>query len=159
MGIVAPVTVFLDGGKAMTRLMLEGLLVPLFCFTSVSALAAETWGCSFAPTSGSARGLQGDAEIQIEANALSWRVLVVKAPLNPDAGAKREAFPYKLLENNSVGIVAVSSQSRMDEHVGPLVGATVVTIRKQSGELRMGSVMANGEHDLLSGHCELKKRN
>ncbi|HVU21574.1 MAG TPA: hypothetical protein VHE09_12655 [Rhizomicrobium sp.] len=134
----------------------SGALILLLLLGRSSAFATETWECSFS-SPGSPKNVEGDAQVRIEGSTLNWAISTIKNPLKPDAGTERVSFAYKLLENNPAGIVAVSSQAQLDEHVGPLIGAAVITIKKPSGDLREGSVTANGEPDLLSGHCELKK--
>lgn len=126
---------------------------------STHAAAASKWDCSYVLVSVS--GVpemvtpRGHVRFQIDGDEFKrvpdpW---IGPKPLVP---IPADTFRYKLLENNDVGIVAARSQSRANPDVGPLIGATVVTINKTSGELREGSVMANGEHDLLTGHCVSK---
>ncbi len=138
---------------ATKRLAFGAILVSGLCAATAPALAAETWDCTFIIVNGSAKGLYGSAKIQIDGDTLNWQV---PPPTKPTAEAKGTTFQYRLLQDNRIGIVAISSEARVDDNVGPLVGATVITLNKLTGALRTGSVMVNGEHDILSGNCKSK---
>jgi hypothetical protein len=126
----------------------------------VPAFAADSWDCTFARVSGSAKGSAGIAKIHIDGNTLNW---LLPPPYATDTRNKWTTFPYRLLENNDVGIVAVTTEARVYEGmgslyngIGPVVGATIIILNKSNGDFHTGSVMANGAHDLLSGRCKLE---
>jgi hypothetical protein len=131
------------------------LLCSGLCAIPFAASASELWHCSFTSRSGSAKGILGTAQIEIDGESLKWEVLFPSVPLDPSAGTKLVTFQNRVLENNAVGLVAISSQARLDADVGALIGSTVITVNKGTGKLRMGSVMDNGVHDLLQGSCKL----
>jgi hypothetical protein len=126
------------------------LLLATFIVSS-PVLGDETWNCTFKIMEGDAKGFDGIAKIQVVGDTLNWQ---------PDPG-RGATFPYPVLQNNEVGIVAVVSQARMwkpmgqqDNHMVPLIGANAITLDKSSGDLRMGSIASNGVHNLNEGHCQ-----
>jgi len=139
------------------HIRLGGILSAIVLIANTSANAGDLWECSFSRVSGSAKGLMGSARIRISSDVLEWQVLFSKSPVPPFEGTQWTTFKHHLLENSAVGIVAVTSEARMDKDNGALIGATIITVNKVNGGLRMGSVMDNGNHELLTGHCDLKK--
>jgi hypothetical protein len=138
-----------------------------FCFAglvlSTPAAAIESWNCTFVDkTNMLPLNAHGGSKIEIDGEQLDWKdevpVIGIGGRPVPDSNGGYEhrtaTFHYRVLENNEVGIVAVSSEAQINADIGPLVGARVITISKPSGDLREGSVMAGGEYDLLTGHCQ-----
>ena len=133
-------------------------LSQLLCLAALAAsfpaVAAESWECSFTIMYGSAKGGKGAARMEVDGNTLNWMVQTSRTTWS--------TFQNRLLENNDVGIVAASSQADTGQSFGPsytggrLIGASIITLDKSTGALRTGSVMSNGEHDLLTGHCDSK---
>lgn len=136
----------------MNRLSLGVALLVVLSVVAMPAVGAESWKCTFTddflPS-----GVHNIAKVDISGDKLLWRVQFPTQPLTPNAGTKWEAFPSQVLENNDVGIVAVSSQAKLDRSAGPLLGAEVIVIKKSNGDLRVGSIAANGVHDLMRGSC------
>jgi len=113
------------------------------------ALSAEAWNCKFKIMSDDAKNFYGVGKVQIAGDTLNWQ---------PDPG-RGATFPHTILQNNDVGIVAALSQAHMWKPMGqsgivPLIGATVIVLDKSSGDLRIGSVMANSVNNLIEGHCQ-----
>jgi len=129
-------------------------LISFLIVSSVPVLASETWSCNFASISGPAKGIKVSGRILIDQDTLDWQVLFPKRPVPPYDGAEWTSFKKKLLENNAVGAVAETSQAHANGKLGPLIGASIMTLNKSTGDLRMGSVMSTGVYDLLIGHCD-----
>ena len=138
----------------MGRCLSGMFFVSTLCVAGSPALAAQKWDCMFTRLLGAAEGLPGEARVEIDSDAFNWEVLSPGPTLKPIADPVWTKFEYRVLENNDTGVVAVSSEAQVNRDVGPLVGATIITISKPSGDLRMGSVMTKGVHDLLTGHCD-----
>ncbi|MGD0191660.1 MAG: hypothetical protein ABSD74_13045 [Rhizomicrobium sp.] len=113
---------------------------------NASAFGSEAWNCNFVRAAGRAKGSQGAAKIEIANDVLKWEPQISPTNWVP--------IPYKIAEDNEVGIVAVSSQAQTDKELGPLIGATVLAVNKLDGSLNMGSVMLTGEYAVLSGRCQ-----
>jgi len=131
-------------------------------FVNAPAAAADSWSCTYKNLT-IGPDVPGEAKIRIDGEWLDWIVDVpVVGPMGepvPVPGHSGEyqhkpmTFRNQLLENNDAGIVAVTSQSHLVSGIGPLVGATVISIGKSNGDFRMGSVMAGDVQELMSGYC------
>lgn len=120
------------------------------------AYAAEKWECLFtdlSPTT--SRGLEGLGKIEIEGEMLNWMVQVPKNPSRPQDGPTWGTFPYKLLQNNSLGAISVDSAARMLDDGQPLVTAVVTVLVKTNGDFRQGVVTPEGARDVMAGRCKL----
>lgn len=136
------------------------ILLIAYLSLSKAVYAEEHWKCENISTSGSAKDLPGMYIFKVEKNTLHW---YLSPPLKLDEKNENTFVEYMIIENNDVGLVAVSSLARLSPVLGagrandnPLIGARVITLNRSSGELRMGSVMLTGEYDFLHGYCKLQ---
>jgi hypothetical protein len=74
----------------------------------------------------------------------------------PELHIPAATFHYRILENNDVGLVAVTTQARNDKDVGPVVAAETIVIDKANGRFHEGIVGNSGLSDMASGSCKLK---
>src|SRR6185437_673769 len=127
-----------------------------FCLliSDTSASAAEYWKCEYKILTDSGMGLTGIGRFHIDGEYFIWETAASAQQLKPSVGIVWRKSRDRLVENNRTGIVAISSTSRIDPSVGSLIGATVLVFNRLNGSLRTGSVMADGEHDILSGSCK-----
>jgi hypothetical protein len=139
------------------NILLPASTVFFVCLTVTPVAATTSWSCTFSDAFGHEKKATGAARIDIDGNKFRWSGL-----FQPNSGTKWATTESKLLENNAVGVVAVSSRARvytkadgpMYRGIGPAIGAGVTIIDKSSGALRVGSVTASGEYDILVGHCK-----
>lgn len=112
-----------------------------------------TLRCEWKTLSGSDKGRDGESKIEISGDTLKWFVQS-PVPFLPKPQISYDEFPYKILERNKVGVVAVRSDSHVVPSVGPVVGAQVLSIRKSDGALYVGGVGVTGVSEHLKGHCK-----
>lgn len=115
--------------------------------------ATEAYRCEFRLLFGSDKERDREAKIEISGNTLKWFV-ESPVPFLPKPKISYTEFPYKILERNKVGVVAVRSDSHVVPNVGPVVGAQVLSIRKSDGALYVGGVGAAGVTEHWKGHCK-----
>jgi len=113
----------------------------------------EAYRCEWKSLSGSGKGLAGESKIEISGNTLKWFV-ESPVPFLPKPEISYIESAYKILERNKVGVVAVSSDSRLVPNVGPVIVAQVLTIKKSDGALYVGAVGSTGVYELRKGHCK-----
>jgi hypothetical protein len=113
----------------------------------------ETLRCEYKLLSGSSKGREGESKIEISGNTLKWFVQS-PAPFSKNAKDSYFEFPYKILERNKVGVVAVKSDSLIAPNVGPVIGAQILSIRKSDGALYVGGVGVTGVSEHWKGHCK-----
>lgn len=149
--------IFQNGIALVNKMAWVIIFASILVATSLPAFAVESWDCKFVSQYGSDKGLGGISRIRIENNVMDW---LLPPWGKPYPGMKWTKTEDRLLENNKIGMVSVSSYARvyrpvgaMYRGLGPIIGATVTTLDKKSGNLRVGSVMRTGEYDLLTGHC------
>ena len=130
------------------------LLTPVFCIISFPALAAG-WDCRFTVMSGSGKGLQGAAKIEIHGDTADWLVLMPSAQLGSNA-AHWSKFPRRILVNNNIGLVAADPEAYVVKDVGPVVGSSITALNKQNGDLHIGSIGMLGANEIMAGHCKPK---
>jgi hypothetical protein len=112
------------------------------------------WDCTFKAFDGPP-GASGHATIQVDGDNLDWTLDAFDMP-DLKRNTAPVAFHYRVLENNRIGLVAVSAQAQMDKDVGPLISSETIVLNKADGKLSAGGVGTNGAHDSLSGTCRLK---
>jgi hypothetical protein len=128
--------------------------VAIVYLISTPALAADSWNCTFLAFDGPP-GITSHVTIQVDGDKLDWLLASYDIP-NPKIHIVPSALHYRVMENNGVGIVAVSSQARTDKEVGSVINSETIAIDKTTGVLRAGVVGTNGVHDNLSGACRQK---
>jgi hypothetical protein len=121
---------------------------------STSALGAEAWDCKFKAFDGPP-GISSHVTIRLNNDKLDWMLQPFDIPV-PATHITPPIIQYRVLENNNIGIVAVSSRARIDKDFGILISSETVAIDKSSGALHAGIVGTNGVHDNLSGTCRPK---
>jgi hypothetical protein len=135
----------------------------IFLLWGIGAQAsfADGWDCTTRSMSGPGKGLSGSARMEVNDQTLKWSVLAPD-PSNPNAWTE---FDEHILENNENGIVAGTWDARTFSNseppydgLGPIIGARIITLDKSNGLLRMGSVLTNGVHEILTGHCVARGR-
>jgi hypothetical protein len=128
-------------------------LVLLGAAAPPGSTATETYRCEWKSLSGSDKGRDGESKIEISGNTLKWFVQS-PVPFLPKPKISYMEFPYKILERNKVGVVAVTSDSYVVPDLGPVVGAQVLSIRKSDGALYVGGVGVTGVSEHWKGHCK-----
>lgn len=124
------------------------------CLISTCALASDAWDCTFTAFDGPP-GITSHVTIQIDGDKLDWMLDPFDIPI-ARMHIVPQALHYRIVENNSIGIVAVSSQARIDKDVGPVINSETIAIDKANGALHAGVVGTKGLHDNLSGTCRAK---
>jgi hypothetical protein len=123
-------------------------------FFTMPVWAADSWECAFVVFDGPP-GITSHATVKLDGGMFDWII----APLDvsiPPTHIVPPAMRYRILENNNVGIVAVSSRARIDKTFGALITAETIALDKTNGRLHVGVVGTNGVHDNLSGTCRPK---
>ena len=125
------------------------------------ALASEKWECTFTDAEFLPPGSTGVARVEINDNVFIWSVATPKLtwPSHREpkfVGTEWVAFSSRVLENNELGVVAVSSESKIDESGQPRVVAQVYIIEKRTGKLRVSGVSVDGADNGMQGQCVAK---
>lgn len=133
------------------------------CFLFGAPAIAETWDCTL-KVFGEPPNMPGSSTVEIVGQTLNWQVQapVIGAtgyPVPDGNGGYRlrtVTFPYRILENNDLGVSAVSSAAASAlPNVGTVVLADVVLIRKTDGKLKLGNIGVDA-YDVEDGHCALR---
>jgi hypothetical protein len=134
--------------------------VSVFCAfvsaSNASASANEIWNCVFDPHIG-VSGFTTTSTIQIHGDELSWRPYGGTLPNGQPLG---NAFSYRVLEDNDLGIVAVNSKAFKTPNFGTVIGIEVILVDKATGVLRVGHLGTSGANfsgdNVWEGKCKLK---
>lgn len=124
----------------------------LVCAMSLlgSSGMAEAWDCIYLDEAKATK----HAKVNIYGDKLDWQVKVVVP--RPEPKLSTATFQYRVLENNDVGLVAVWSQSKINQYVGSLVSAEVLVINKKDGKFHVGDVGLKDIRDSMSGECHIR---
>lgn len=126
---------------------------------SAPAYAAEEWDCTYTTIPGAfdKNSTSSNVKFQVEGKTLDEKFPSFPKEMDRIVNLFEQmgVLQYQVLADNDIALVASNVQTRMSGPNGPVIGARIITINKSNGELRIGSVMQDGAHDLERGHCEL----
>jgi hypothetical protein len=140
-----------NGVKKLMGCALCGLL--LSAAGPPVSTGTETLHCEYKFLSGSNKGGDGESKIEISGNVLK-RFVESPVPFLPKPKISYIVTDYKILEQNKVGVVAVTPDALVAPNIGPVLGVQVLTIRKLDGAFRIGSAGSTGVYDQSAGRCK-----
>jgi len=122
----------------------------VLCLSS-SALAAETWDCSYVAP-GEPWIAKKHGTVEIADKDIYWKLDEIDFE-NGKMSIPSTSVRYSLVENNKAGAIGIQASATIEKLVGSEVTADVLLLDKAKMTLRIGLVGMYPSHDLLTGTC------
>jgi hypothetical protein len=136
--------------KSIFNRFIPRAFIALIWFFANGAQAGneEHWLCKYEPAHGDK--VSYSAEYKISGKKL----------FGPYSDIARRRLEYQIIQNNSLGLVAINSYANYSEDraIPKTMGVTIITLQKGDGIFKLSGVLVGvKEEDIYHGKCNLKK--